>query len=110
MISSETDEEKTWSAIKEAVDRLWTSENRSSVRQTVLNLLRELSGHENISEKATLLDTLGLDSLDMVTMLITIEDMMGVELSPDDMDPFALRTVGDVIALAEKYQAGESHE
>lgn len=111
LVSSEMSEEETWMAIKEAVDKLFAAdEDKIPARQMVQDLLCKLSQQENVTEEATLLGDLGLDSLDMVTMLVTIEDTLGVELRPEDMNPFDLQTVGDVIALAEKYEAGEHVE
>lgn len=108
LVSSEIGEDETWTTIKEAVDKILTkNENKISARQIVLNLLCELSQQESMSEKATLLSDLGFDSLDMVTLLVTIEDKLGVELRPEDMNPYDLQTVGDVIALAQKYEAGD---
>ena len=124
IVSSEMNEEKTWDEIRKAIDKLFMkngtsakkeknvkkedhekSEKKLSAKQIVLNMLCELSGKERVSEDAQL-ETLGLDSLDMVTMLVTIEDKAGIELAPEDMNPFDLRTVQDVISLAEKYKAG----
>lgn len=111
LVSSEMGEDETWAVIKEAVDKLFAAEeDEISARQMVRDLLCELSQQESVAEEATLLGDLGLDSLDMVTMLVTIEDKLGVELRPEDMNPFDLQTVGDVIALAEKYKAGDPGE
>lgn len=118
IVSSEMDEEKTWSEIRKAVDKLFGENEKSEksekcekveenlpAKQMVLNLLCELSGKEKVDENVSL-EALGLDSLDMVTMLVTIEDKAGIELAPEDMNPFDLRAVQDVIALAEKYKVG----
>lgn len=111
LVSSEMGEEETWAVIKEAVDKLFAAnKNKVSARQMVQDLLCKLSQQESVTKEATLLGDLGLDSLDMVTMLVTIEDQLGAELRPEDMNPFDLQTVGDVIALAEKYEAGEHVE
>ena len=44
-----------------------------------------------------------MDSLRLVTLLVTLEDTFGIRLDEADMDPFRLKTVEDVIDLAEKY-------
>jgi dTMP kinase len=111
LVSSELGEDETFTIIKEAVDKLFAkAEDKIPARQMVQDLLCELSGQESVSEEATLLGDLGLDSLDMVTMLVTIEDKLNVELLPEDMNPFDLQTVGDVMLLAEKYEAGDLGE
>lgn len=45
----------------------------------------------------------------MVTLLVELEDALGIELDESDMNPFDLTTAEDVIALAERY-AGEAYE
>lgn len=110
IISTEANEEESWSTIRQAVDRLFEKKNavNSDARREVIKLLCELSGRETVKDEDTLIGTLGLDSLDMVTMLISVEDTLGRELAPEDMNPFDLQTVGDVIALANRYRAGDS--
>lgn len=128
IVPSDVDEKKTWAKIRKAVDKLFEKEDHGrrkdkrdsqkkaqkgkqanpdhSTRRTVLNILSDLTGKASISE-STSLDQLGLDSLDMVTMLVSIEDQLGIELAPEDMNPFDLKTVQDVMALAEKYKVGD---
>ena len=69
----------------------------------VIDLLKELSGQEMIREEDSLQEDLALDSLSMVTLLVELELVLGTELEEADMNPFALKTVADVLALAEKY-------
>lgn len=73
-------------------------------------ILSELSGTDNIELENELKNDLGLDSLQMVTLLIMIEDSFKIILDESDMNPFDLVTVSDVIALIEKYIGGESNE
>ena len=77
LVSSELGEDETFAIIKEAVDKLFIKdENHIPARQMVQNLLCELSQKESVAEDATLLGDLGLDSLDMVTMLVTTKYIM----------------------------------
>lgn len=48
---------------------------------------------------AKLIEDLGIDSLDMVTMLMTLEDEFGITI-PDEKAE-ALKTVGDVVLYIE---------
>ncbi len=68
----------------------------------VKRILSQLSGVKRISASDSLKDRLLLDSLALVTLLVEIEDTLGVRLSDEDMDSFSLETAGDVIALAER--------
>ncbi len=71
--------------------------------EKVIRLLEELSGVEVMYPRQDLALHLGLDSLAMVTMLITIEDTFHIRLDEADMDPFYLITVQDVIDLVRRY-------
>lgn len=78
----------------------------------IVEILTEL-GAENITPAAALRDDLGLDSLHMVNLLITLEEVFQIELEETDIDPTSLRTVEDVISLTKKYTqsgGGTDHE
>ena len=78
----------------------------------IVEILTEL-GAENITLAAALRDDLGLDSLQMVNLLITLEEVFQIELEETDIDPTSLRTVEDVISLTKKYTqsgGGTDHE
>lgn len=69
----------------------------------IKEILKELSSQNIEGTDMTLAIDLGLDSLQMITLLILIEETFQIELTESDMDPFALVTVQDVISLVEKY-------
>ena len=77
----------------------------------VTTILSELSGMEIICFEQKLQGDLALDSLQLVTLLILIEENFQIVLNESDMNPFDLITVKDVINLATKYviqQEGDS--
>ena len=78
------------------------------MRDKVMRILKNLSQLDEIDKDSTLQGTLGFDSLCMVTLLVELEDALGIELDESDMNPFDLTTAEDVIALAERY-AGVQH-
>lgn len=69
----------------------------------VKEVIREISGVEDIKESDYLLDDIGFDSLGMVTLLVELEDVLSITIDESDMNPFDLLTVQDVIDLADKY-------
>ncbi len=71
---------------------------------TVLDILKELSATEAILPEQSLQDDLGLDSIQLVTLLIEIEDRFEILLDESDMNPFELTTVKDVVDLVERYE------
>lgn len=73
------------------------------MKEKVIEILREISGCNDITEETSLLDDLGLDSLELVALLVEIEDSFGIELEESDMDPFALANTSDVMELVLKY-------
>ena len=48
---------------------------------------------EDISFESTFIDELGADSLDIAQIMMAVEDELGVEVAPSDMDDIV--TVGD---------------
>ena len=71
-------------------------------------LLKSMSGLENIGENDRLQVDIALDSLEMVLLLVELEDTLGVELDESDMNPFDLSTVADLVRLAERYCGGSN--
>lgn len=53
-----------------------------------------------ISKESNIIEDLGADSLDLVEMLMTIEDDMGIVVADDDAAD--LKTVGDVAEFIER--------
>ncbi|HBR32151.1 MAG: acyl carrier protein [Eubacteriales bacterium] len=53
-----------------------------------------------ISKDSNIIEDLGADSLDLVEMLMSIEDNLGIVVSDDDAAD--LKTVGDVARFLEK--------
>ncbi len=76
----------------------------------ISSILSELCGVEAIYPEQKLQSDLGLDSLQMVTLLIMIEECFGITLDESDMNPFDLHSVRDVVGLVEKYHGGVSNE
>ena len=74
--------------------------------EQVINMLSELCGMSRIDTDSRLTEELGLDSLSMVTMMLSIEDTFGIVLDESDLDPYDLISVGDVISLVDRYTGG----
>lgn len=73
-------------------------------------ILSELSGIETICLEHELLSDLGLDSLQMVTLLMMLEENFQITLDETDMNPFDLVNVWQVVDLVEKYVGGENND
>lgn len=69
----------------------------------IKSILSELSGEKRIKNSARLQEDLALDSLSMVTLLIEIEEQLGIELDEKDMNPFELTDVQSIIDMVKKY-------
>ena len=76
----------------------------------VVTIFSQLSDVEKIRPEHTLQSDLGLDSLQMVTLLMMLEETFQIFLDEADMNPFDLANVFDVVQLLEKYVGGESDE
>ena len=73
-------------------------------------ILSELSGIETICLEHELQSDLGLDSLQMVTLLMMLEENFQITLDESDMNPFDLVNVWQVVDLVEQYVGGENNE
>ena len=71
--------------------------------EKVIDILKELSGKEEIKETDSLQTDLALDSLSLVTLLLEVEDTFSIQLDESDMNPYDLATVSDVVALSRRY-------
>lgn len=101
LLSTEETENQTFDKVKKKIDALF--ERRKDAFPVVRDLLMELAGQENIALPQSLSEDLALDSLGRVSLMIELEEALGVEFGESDLDPFALETVEDVIRLAERY-------
>ncbi len=81
-----------------------------NAKEKVILLLEKLSGIDKISEQHLLESDLGMDSLGMVMLLIELEDTLEITLDQTDMNPYDLRTVANVIELAERYTGGANEK
>lgn len=78
--------------------------------EKVIEILKELSGLDEIRLADSLQSDIGLDSLGMVTLLIELETAFEIELKESDMNPSDLKTVSDVAALVDKYVGGNNEK
>ena len=63
-------------------------------------LMTELGVEESqITPEASVMDDLGADSLDIVTLLMAFEDEFGITI--DDSEAEKFKTVGDIVAYSE---------
>ena len=80
------------------------------IANKVKDILSELSGMKEIDPQKELKGDLGLDSFQMITLLIMLEESFQIVLDESDMNPFDLINVCDVTNLVEKYVGGENSE
>lgn len=74
------------------------------LRKIVTDAVQDQSGEIDIEDDQNLRRDLGLESLDMIEIAMTIEEGTGVEISDDDLD--TCQTLGDLIVMADRlYQA-----
>ena len=76
----------------------------------IIEILSELSGVKSINPNQNLKDDLGLDSLQMITLLIMLEENFNIVLDESDMNPFTLINVCSVVNLVKKYIGSEDDE
>ena len=89
--------------IAERGEEIFKIVSDQKLTQEVVTLINDICP-TNVKENSnSLQNDLGMDSLGLIMLLTMIEDTFEIELDESDMDPFALRTVQDVIDLVAKY-------
>ena len=74
------------------------------MKDKISEILMELCFLEREPERdSALAGDLGLDSLEMVELMIALEDAFGVELEESDLDPAGLERVEDLYRLMSRY-------
>jgi acyl carrier protein len=75
--------------------------NRSEIRQTLIELLENDIGEDftNLEDGQNLREQLGLDSVDLVSVVSQVERKLRIRLSQQELE--MLVTVGDVLDLLE---------
>lgn len=80
-----------------------TMDNRTTYEQIIALIAEKLSiDQERITNKSTLQE-LGVDSLDMVEIIIQLEDMFGIQI--DDDKAAQLHTLDDIVAYVDQLRA-----
>lgn len=74
-----------------------------NIEEKVYEIIEKLCGSTVGENSLRLREDLGFDSLNMVLLLIEIETEFSIKLNESDMNPYALRTVDDVILLVRGY-------
>lgn len=108
LVSTQNDIEDTFSQVWSHVEKLYGNTKKNDVKNRIYGLLQELVGADSSISENTELRELSIDSLRMALLLIEIEKRFGIELDESDMNPIALKTVEDIIELAEKYSLSEA--
>lgn len=80
------------------------------VREKISEILSELTGIDTINTDDALQEDLGLNSIQMVTLLIMVEENFGIFLDESDMNPYDLVYVYQVVDMVKKYIKGDSDE
>jgi acyl carrier protein len=83
--------------------------DRQTIRQTLIDLVEADTGekHANLDDNVNLREGLGLDSVDVVSIVSQIERQFRIRLTHQELE--TLVTVGDVLNLLEvKLAAAES--
>ena len=64
--------------------------------------IEETAAVGEIGEDSLLKEELGLDSLSLVSVIVGLESMYGIEFDEGDLDPEALTDVKSLVKLVEK--------
>lgn len=70
--------------------------------ERVIDIIREqLNIDDEITEDTSFKDDLGVDSLDLLELVMAFEEEYNIELNPDELEN--IQTVGDIMDTLKKY-------
>lgn len=75
--------------------------NREEIKEKIIKIAEETIG-AYLQEDEPLMES-GVDSLSLVTLVVSIEERFEIAFSDDDLQPENLRTLSSLISLTEKY-------
>ena len=75
--------------------------DREDIKAKIIKAAKETIGAD-LDENESLIES-GVDSLALVSLIVSIEYAFDVELSDDDLQPENLQTLSSLIELTEKY-------
>ena len=75
--------------------------DREDIKEKIIKAAKETIGAD-LDENESLIES-GVDSLALVSLIVSIEYAFDVEFSDDDLQPENLQTLSSLIELTEKY-------
>lgn len=75
--------------------------DREDIKAKIIKAAKETIGAD-LNENESLIES-GVDSLALVSLIVSIEYAFDVEFSDDDLQPENLQTLSSLIELTEKY-------
>ena len=75
--------------------------DRENIKEKLIKAAKETIGAD-LDENESLIES-GVDSLALVSLIVSIEYAFDVEFSDDDLQPENLQTLSSLIELTEKY-------
>lgn len=73
------------------------------MKEIINDILQEKSFCDEVTSDLRLKEDLGLDSLNMVELMVELEERFDFEIDESDLDPAGLQTVEQIYLLVEKY-------
>lgn len=74
-----------------------------NAEEGIKRVLREVTGSETIDSDQELKGDIGLDSLSLVNVIVSLEDLFGIQFDDSDLDPEKITKVKDLEHLVENY-------
>ena len=75
--------------------------NKEEIKERIIKIAEETIG-VYLEEDEPLMES-GVDSLSLVTLVVSIEETFGVVFLDDDLQPENLQMLSNLISLTEKY-------
>jgi acyl carrier protein len=78
----------------------------NNIKEKVIKVMKSLTVIEGEFNDNKTLASAGIDSLQMVELVIGLEDEFNIRFDDSELDPSKLTTISDIYKLIQKYEVG----
>ena len=84
-----------------------TGELKNQLKQMIVERLFLNIGPEDMADDASLMDTYGIDSVNLFEIVVGLEDEFGISLEDEDFSVETFATINSIAALVDRKRAEE---
>lgn len=72
------------------------------MKEKIFKIIKDLSNTDIELSEETLLSDIGINSLKLVTLIVTLEEELNVQFDDSDLSTQQIKTIGNIIVMISK--------